>query len=922
MLVRSLLGVSSALGLLSVCALPAAAQSQLATYQLPGPLGSVGERVGLAGDVDGDGLMDLLAAGDFGAATFAGADGALLGFQPYELVDSFDSVLNVAGLDDADGDGQLDLVVCTSRSGASAYSRATGELLWNVPGSFGGSLGWRMAVLTDLDSDGVDDAAFGEPDADPNGLSSAGSIHVVSVATGALIHRIDGTLPQQGLGRAVAAFDAGGNGQSAELIVGERSHEAHGQTVGRLRILSAVSGATLLEIVNDQPSFNFGTEVADAGDLDGDGLHDLAATASISSVAQTRTWSGAKGGLLWTATGTQTLSLRSVGDANGDDVPDLVVGGPGALIFPGTAKLLDGATGALIGSISGVTEYSFQSIAAPGDVTGDGLPDLLIGNPASDNLGLEASASLKQLPSGALALSLSLPVNGTGLGLGAALAGDFDRDGQEDLALLSVKDLAVFSGDSGELLQQFELGLPTFFFSSPVLACPGDLDGDGTVDFAVGDGFQFNGTEQQVGRVELYSGADGSSLGGAIGAVSVENFGAALAATVDHDGDGVADLYVGVPGRMVNGVAAAGVVELRSGASFAVIDTLHGLIQTTGRFGSSLDTGGDLNGDGVPELAVGSREEQPGQLNSGTLHVLDGATGASLWTIGGTLDSSQTHGAIVGDGDGDEVPDLLVAESQWPQSGANFNRGRVRLVSGATGLMLWDEEGHLGQPSAGLGRRYGAAGDVNGDGYADVMASSTDLANSATVHVFSGLDGATLDLLDLPPDGSFVGALLPFGRFDAGACDDVLIGSTGLGGNGGAFAYASGQGGLHGYTDLGFAKPSSAGELPTLRAYGDLGPGSPVTVRARHLPPSKPGSWFIGLSAGYLPFKQGVLVPDPFGPFFRIFVATDSTGSFSVTAPNPQSVFLGLSIVHQVWIQDPGATAGVCATNGLQESFK
>jgi hypothetical protein len=163
---------------------------------------------------------------------------------------------------------------------------------------------------------------------------------------------------------------------------------------------------------------------------------------------------------------------------------------------------------------------------------------------------------------------------------------------------------------------------------------------------------------------------------------------------------------------------------------------------------------------------------------------------------------------------------------------------------------------------------------------------------------------------------------LPFGRFDAGACDDALIGSVGIGGNGGAYVYASSTGGLHGFTDLGHAKATSAGELPTLRAYGDLAAGSVVTVRARHLPASKLGSWFIGLTAANVPFKQGVLVPNPFGPFFRFFVASDANGAFTIAAPNPQSVFLGLSIVHQIWIQDPGATAGVCATNGLQETFK
>ena len=916
---KRLLGrLSSALLLVGLGAAPLAAQTVLAEYQLPGPLGYVGERVGLAGDVDGDGVTDVLAAGDFGAATFSGDDGVLLGFQPYELNDTFDSVLNVTGLDDADGDGQPDLVVCTVVDGAQAFSRATGELLWEVPGSPFGSLGWRLANLGDVDGDGVDDVAFGEPDADPHGLNSAGSIHVVSVATGSLIKRIDGTAAQQQLGRAIAAFDSGGNGAAVDLIVGDKAFQvAPGQT-GRLLVLAAQTGAILFQAPNGTPGTGIGLEVADAGDLDGDGAHDLATTGSTGG-AQTRAYSGQTAALLWTKPNSPTFLLRSVGDVNGDGVAELVAAGPNGPIFPGFGQLLDGATGVFLKTLTGAFPYSFLSMAAPGDVTGDGLPDLVHGNLDNAQISPQAHASVKALPAGNTVLTLGLPPNHTGVGAAGALAGDFDGDGLDDVALAGMNDVSVYSRQSGALLQQIDYAFPVFFFGSPALVAPGDVNADGVPDFVVGDGFAGSQSTNFSGRLSVYSGSDGALLGGAVGATSGENFALSLAGTADRDGDGVRDFYVGIPGLDV-GAADSGAVELRSGATLAVIDTLTGQAQATGRFGQSVDAGGDVNGDGVPDLVVGSREELPGQTNAGTLYLLDGLTGGTLWTASGATDAVQILGAIVGDGDGDEVLDVLATEWLWPDVGANFNRGRIRLLSGATGLALWEVQGTVMDEHLGL--HFGAAGDVDGDGYADVAASRADAALGAVVGLYSGKTGAPLDQIDLPPDGTAAGALFSLGRFDAGACDDVLVASLGIGGNGGAFVYASSQGGVHGFTDLGHAKATSSGELPTLKGYGGLDAGQVVTLRARHLPPSAAGSWFVGLSAGYVPFKQGVLVPSPFGLFLRFVVATNGAGEFTIAGANPPAVFTGLSIYHQIWIQDPGVPAGVCATNGLQETFE
>src|SRR4029453_7689984 len=88
------------------------------------------------------------------------------------------------------------------------------------------------------------------------------------------------------------------------------------------------------------------------------------------------------------------------------------------------------------------------------------------------------------------------------------------------------------------------------------------------------------------------------------------------------------------------------------------------------------------------------------------------------------------------------------------------------------------------------------------------------------------------------------------GLFDAGGCSDMLVGQPNHAGNGSVQVLASSKGGLHGFIDVGFAKPGSNGKTPSLRGYGGLAAGQVVTVTARWALPGAAGVWFIGLSAG------------------------------------------------------------------------
>jgi hypothetical protein len=249
----------------------------------------------------------------------------------------------------------------------------------------------------------------------------------------------------------------------------------------------------------------------------------------------------------------------------------------------------------------------------------------------------------------------------------------------------------------------------------------------------------------------------------------------------------------------------------------------------------------------------------------------------------------------------------------------------VRLFSGAGGLLLWQQIGTV--PNGVLGMFAAGAGDVNGDGFADVAfteASGDADTSSGTVYIRSGADGSTLDVYPLPPDADGIqpGAVMSAGYVDAGGCADLIAGIPSLGNNGGAHILASSAGGVHGFVDLGFGKPGAGGFTPELRAYGNLAPSGQVTIKVRYIKPFTSGSWFIGVSQGNLPFKQGVLVPSPFGPFFQFLVGSGPIGQITFTGTNPSASLTGFSLYHQFWFVDAAATAGLSASNGMRETFK
>ena len=323
--------------------------------------------------------------------------------------------LCVSSLGDVNGDGLADLLVGSpnddaggSDSGAIiALSGADGAEIWRVSGSSpGASLGFSCAGVGDVDGDGVPDALGGARYGDTAG-PNFGEAVVVSGATGLPLWTFVGATTNGRFGEAVgAAGDVNGDGR-ADLIVGARLDATSGAATGQARVYSGIDGALLYSIPGDNASDFFGRSVGTAGDVNGDLLDDFVVGAPGDDDAgnlsgAVRVFSGADGSELHRFDGDGSGDqlggkVALAGDIDQDGVPDLIAG----MItsdFGGTdlgaARVYSGADGSTLYTFTGTTlDGEFGSaVSGAGDVNGDGWPDLSVGARLDDSMGLEVGS--------------------------------------------------------------------------------------------------------------------------------------------------------------------------------------------------------------------------------------------------------------------------------------------------------------------------------------------------------------------------------------------------------------------------------------------------------------------------------------------------------------------------------------------------
>ncbi|MEO2162029.1 MAG: integrin alpha, partial [bacterium] len=338
---------------------------------------------------------------------------------------------------------------------------------------------------------------------------------------------------------------------------------------------------------------------------------------------------------------------------------------------------------------------------------------------------------------------------------GEALSTTLDMDGDglpeliigafgADSSTANTGSVRVVSPNTGAVLLNLG-GMANGDRYGAAVAGLGDVDGDSIGDLAIGAPFNdTNGSD--AGLVEVRSGATGALLFVLLGAQKDNEFGASVARIGDLNGDGVSELAAGAPNAVVKG-KQRGLVRVHSGVDGALLFVFVGK-DDDDRFGEALAGVGDMDGDGVCDIAVGAPSEDGDDKRSGVVHVFSGADGGSIFEFRGVESNEAFGGAVAwaGDLDGDGIAELLVGANSATGPAGEGAAGRVRVFRGGTGDLMFEFYG----PDAGdhFGRSVACGEDVDGDGVSDLLvgADQDDTGGSVagTAWVFSGSDGTKI----------------------------------------------------------------------------------------------------------------------------------------------------------------------------------
>jgi hypothetical protein len=794
-----------------------------------------GDELSLRLDLDGGAVLRVDADGL--GATLVSATG---GHWRYEELRAWDAAQRAltARMERAD-DGLHVLVDVSGARWPVTVDPLLGPLLLDEDqltasdGAAGDALGYSVAFAGDIDGDGYDEVVAGACGDDDAG-TDAGRVYLYYGSRGGIDTDTEetltaaGTSAGQGFGCAVAgAGDLDGDGYD-DLIVGAPTDGTGGTDAGAAYAFygsaSGLGGELEILASDAAPGDLFGWSVAGAGDLDGDGYDDVIVGAP--DVDDVATDAGAAYAYFGTATGldlsTETkltvsggaaddalgTAVAGLGDLDGDGYDDLGVGAPGdddaatdggaVYLWSGGASGLSGGT-RLTASTAEASDAFGTSLGGQVDVDDDGYDDIVVGAPGRDSgagvalVYLGSSSGLSS--SSELELSASDAASGDGFGTAVAGAGDLDDDGHDDIAVgapgldqadtdaggvyLYFGSSAGIDTDSEQQVTSWE-GASSDAFGS-VLAGPGDSDGDGWSEVVVGvPGLDDNGAESGGLSVLEQSregfGSDTSAR---------DAFGQSVSSAGDIDGDGHDDIIVGAFSANAAYVyygTPAGV----STASEQILTASDG----GGEFGYSVSGGGDLDGDGYDDVVVGAPNN--GSSSHGAVYIYYGSASGlvesseqKLRPTGLTSSTQVGHSvALVQDVDGDGYDDVVAGGHGDVTNGVYA--GAAWVWSGSSTGVVESSEKKL-VPSAATRNSYfgyttSTAGDVDGDGYGDVLVGMVGGTGAAYLFYGSSTSLSTSDAdrlraSDRTGGDSFGRGLSGGGDINGDGYDDIVIGA-------------------------------------------------------------------------------------------------------------------------------------------------
>lgn len=497
-------------------------------------------------------------------------------------------------------------------------------------------------------------------------------------------------------------------------------------------------------------------------------------------------------------------SVSAAGDINGDGIADFVVSAisadPGGQDAAGEIYVIFGNDGGFgdsfdLSSLNGDNGFILRgadpgdlagsSVSAAGDLNGDGIDDVLIGSPLAD-AGNRVDAGNAYVfygstddfvfiyDLGALNASNGFTINGRdagdGAGISVALAGDVNGDGRSDI---------LVGADNRE-----HQSLPN--------------TGTTHVVFGADDGFG------EALNVSQLNGSNGFSING------FEPFGfsgRSVAGAGDINGDGYDDIIIGAPlvehqDQVFFPDAGSAYVVFGSEDGFAANFSLQNLNGSNGfaikgfehfsLVGSSVSGAGDINGDGIDDFLVGASGVSSSGFDNGAVYVIFGRTDGwdaeiDLEALDGTdgfailgLNGNDELGAQVnraGDVNGDGVDDIIVTAPGAGDDGTSYVIfGSAEGFSASFDLSALDGTNGF---AFNAGAAANAAGDINNDGYDDIIVGAPSTNDSTgAVYVIYGAESVGQETIDFGSnaDDDLLGGAFP-DTLSGGNGDDTLEGA-------------------------------------------------------------------------------------------------------------------------------------------------
>jgi trimeric autotransporter adhesin len=639
----------------------------------------------IAADFDRDGKIDVAIAhgGNTNKISLLRGDGRG-GFAPEIVSGSLGSVRSLAAAD-FNGDGFLDVVIRSFTGVTVALASPSGVF---GPGmSYDTGYGPSDVAIADVNHDGV--------------------LDLVVVNQGAnTVSLLLGT----GLGTFVPAVTVSTAVSSPSVVLVQ---DVNGDNNPDIIVANGQSQSIVLLLGDGHGGFTTGSSFPIPGnpvalasaDFTGDGVADLVVGVDNNGTRSLAIFQGSPGGgfslvrffpFSWTGP-------IVVADLNGDGRPDIVtVGSNGATVLFGRAgAVFDPAVAFLAGPND--SPGPLPTGIAVADVTGDGVPDLIVGLGTSGPSPLSSQiAVLEGDVSGSFAQPPGFDVGFFG---GRIVSSDLNRDGHMDLLVAADNGVSVSLSDGkGWFLPPSQIALPTGYAFADFTV--GDVNGDGIADL-----IEF---EQNVGKIFVFPGDGRGNFGSAV--VTTVGHQITFLASADFKGNGRIDLLI------TDGSSAISILSGQANYGFAAP------VQVTGAIQPRSVTVADFNRDGKKDFVVaGSAQSISVYLGNG-----HGAFGMPITTA---LDAYANRFAV-GDFNVDGKIDLVVNASSSPYNNAVSKGLRFLAGNGAGGFGTPQPFG-LVSTNAWIPHLPGdvVAADFNGDGKLDVAAA---LPGSGTVEVLMG----------------------------------------------------------------------------------------------------------------------------------------------------------------------------------------